>query len=55
MESIPLGTSTMWSLYTGGLYIQVIFIYRSNNMESIPLGTSTMWSLYTGGLYIQVQ
>ncbi len=25
MESIPLGTCKMWSLYTGGLYVQVVF------------------------------
>ena len=25
VESISLGTCKMWSLYTGGLYIQVVF------------------------------
>ncbi len=25
MESIPLGTCRRWSLYTGGLYLQVVF------------------------------
>ena len=25
MESIPLGTCKMWSLYTGGPYIEVVF------------------------------
>ncbi len=31
-----LGTNKMWSLYTGGLYIQLI------NMESISLGICRM-------------
>ncbi len=38
----------MWSLYTGGLYMQV------QNMESITLGTCNMWSLLAGVFYIQV-
>ncbi len=34
----PLWTYKMWSLYAGGLYMQVVFIYR--------------WSLQEVGLYM---
>ncbi len=34
------GTNTMWSLYTGGLYVQV-----QEHWKCIPLGTCKIWSL----------
>ena len=45
--NLGLQNSCCWSLYTGGLYIQL-------NYSDKCIGGTRKWSLYAGGLYMQV-
>ena len=45
--NLGLQTSSRWSLYTGGLYIQL-------NYSEKCIGRTRKRSLYAGGLYMQV-